>query len=63
VASGEEGLAKVAGGDLFGIPDCGEVDTGIPAKQKIDVDRYLFELQRLDRCKRVKQGSEATGVH
>jgi len=44
VAGEEEGLAEVASDDLFRIADGGEVDAGVPAEQKIDVRRYLFEV-------------------
>jgi hypothetical protein len=45
VTGGEEGFAKVARHDVFGIADGGEVDAGIPAQEYIDVCRYMLELR------------------
>ena len=44
MACGEEGFAKMASDNFFGIADGGEVDAGIPAKEYIDVRRYVLEL-------------------
>ena len=44
VASGEEALAEVAGDDGFGFADGGQVDAGIPAKEYIDIRRYILHL-------------------
>jgi hypothetical protein len=44
VACGEEGFAEVAGYDFFRVADGGEVDTGVPAEEYIDVRRYMMEL-------------------
>jgi len=44
MAGGEEALAEVAGDDVFGIADGGEVDAGVPAEEYIDVCRYMFEI-------------------
>jgi hypothetical protein len=44
VAGGEEGLAEVAGDDVFGVADGGQVDAGVPAQKYIDVRRYMLQL-------------------
>ena len=46
VAGGEEAFAEVAGDDVFRVADGGEVDTGVPAQEYIDVRRYTLELCR-----------------
>ena len=43
VAGSEEGLAEMAGDDLFRGTDGGEIDARVPAQQKIDVRRYLIQ--------------------
>jgi hypothetical protein len=43
MAGGEEALAEVAGNDVFGIADGGEIDAGIPAEEYIDVRRYMLQ--------------------
>src|SRR5689334_6192791 len=45
VAGGEEGFPEVAGHNFFRVADGGEIDTGVPAEQYIDVYRYLFQLR------------------
>jgi hypothetical protein len=46
VAGGEEGLAKVAGDDVFGVANGGQVDAGVPPHEYIDVRRYMLQLNR-----------------
>jgi hypothetical protein len=41
MAGGEEAFAEVAGHDFFLVADGGQVDAGIPAKEYIDVRRYM----------------------
>lgn len=43
VTGSEEGLAEMAGDDLFRGADGGEIDARVPAQQKIDVRRYLIQ--------------------
>ena len=44
MAGGEEAFAEVAGDDVFGVADGGEVDAGVPAEKYIDVGRYIAQL-------------------
>lgn len=44
MTGGEKGFAEVAGHDIVCAADGGQIDAGIPAKQHIDVCRYMFEL-------------------
>lgn len=44
MAGGKEALAEVTGDDLFRVADGSEVDAGVPAKEYIDVRRYMFEV-------------------
>lgn len=41
---GEEAFAEVAGDDCFGITDGGQIHARVPAKEYIDVRRYMFEV-------------------
>jgi hypothetical protein len=65
VAGGEEGLTEVAGDDVLGSANRGEVDAGIPAQEEIDVRRYLIELKSGQGAaeKRVEEFGDARGVH
>jgi hypothetical protein len=40
MAGGEEAFAEVAGDDILGVADGGQVDAGVPAEEYIDVRRY-----------------------
>ena len=46
MAGEEEAFAEVAGYDLFGVADRGEIDAGIPTHQYIDVRRYIRKQRR-----------------
>lgn len=46
VTRGEEAFTEVAGYDLVGIADCGQVHAGVPAQKYIDVYRYMSEKMR-----------------
>lgn len=46
MAGGKEALAEVTGDDLFRVADGSEVDAGVPAKEYIDVRRYILEVFR-----------------
>ena len=59
VAGSEEGLAEMAGDDLFRGTDGGEIDARVPAQQKIDVRRYLIELPGSQRG--VEEGDQEFG--
>jgi len=71
VAGSEEGLAEMAGDDLFRGTDGGEIDARVPAQQKIDVRRYLIQRGGGKRgagggCaveKRLEQLGDPGGVH
>jgi hypothetical protein len=43
VAGGEKGFAEMASDDLVSISHRREIDARIPAKQHIDVCRYVLE--------------------
>jgi len=59
MASGEERFSEVTGDDFVRGADGGEVHARIPAKQKIDVCRYLIELQGSQRD--IEEGVEECG--
>jgi hypothetical protein len=40
MAGGQEALAEVAGDDVFGVADGGQVDARVPTEEYIDVCRY-----------------------
>jgi hypothetical protein len=40
MAGGEQAFAEVAGDDILGVADGGQVDAGVPAEEYIDVRRY-----------------------
>ena len=44
VAGGEEAFAEVAGHDLFGVADGGEIDAGVPSLEYIDICRYTIQV-------------------
>jgi hypothetical protein len=44
-AGGEEAFAEVAGDDIFGVADGGEVDVSVPLEEYIDVRRYILQLR------------------
>ena len=46
LAGQEEAFAEVAGYDPFGVADRGEIDTGVPPHEYIDVRRYTREQRR-----------------
>jgi hypothetical protein len=49
VAGGEQALAEVAGDDVFGVADGGQIDAGVPPDEDIDIRRYTLQLcQRQD---------------
>jgi hypothetical protein len=60
VAGGEEGFAKVASDNLFRVADGGQVDAGIPAKQYIDIRRYVVTEHIVGR-RRPEEGDEEFG--
>ena len=66
VAGQKQGLAEMAGHDMFRLPDGGQIDAGVPAQQQIDVRRYLLELH-FGECpafeKGIEQGGDAGEVH
>ena len=43
VAGGEEAFAEVAADDLFGVADGGEVGTGVPLEEEVEVSGELGE--------------------
>ena len=67
VAGGKQRLSEVAGDDLLGIADGGEVDAGVPAEKYIDVRRYIIQLggRELGWCgqERLQQFRDAGGIH
>ena len=67
MAGCEEAFAEVAGDDLFGVADGGEIDAGVPFQKYIDVCRYTLKLcfgqHRGGRKKRAEQFGDAAGVH
>jgi hypothetical protein len=40
----KETFTEMAGDNLFGVANSGQVDAGVPAKKHIDVHRYLLPL-------------------
>jgi len=71
VAGSEEGFAKVAGDDLFGIADGSEIYARIPAEKYIDVRRYTMIESVIGRWslvvglgqERPEQFGDAGGIH
>ena len=47
VAGGKQGFAEVAGDDLLGVADGGEVNTSVPAQQKVEIGRDLLKQDGL----------------
>lgn len=62
---GEQGFAEVAGDDVFGVADGGEVDARIPVDEYIDVCRYISQLRFAQgiREERLEQFGDAVGRH